>query len=438
MEVRVNGMRASRWEPTANEVSHVGMVNLVQGSEANYAAPGVRGVTIAGGGAVSYFGFGETNSVTADFGTVGGGGANASSGGYATVSGGERNTSSGWYAAVGGGVGNLSSGTRATVGGGSGNQSAATSATVGGGFGNRSTGEDATIGGGNGNVSSATGSTVGGGNGNTSSSAYATVGGGSENTSSGLYSAVPGGSRNEAKGAYSLAAGTRAQANHYGSFVWSDPQGTDFSSSGDNQFSIRASGGVRLNEDTSLFFGQGTRQMINLWGTEYGLGVQTDTLYARSFNDFSWFRQGTHAGERNAPGAGGTELMRLTTAGLTVKGTFVSSSDRNAKQNLQAVDPQAVLEKVAALPISRWSYKADVAATHLGPMAQDFHAAFGLGSDDRHIATVDADGVALAAIQGLNRKLEEALRAKEGEITELRRALDSLQSKLAQLEARSR
>jgi len=58
------------------------------------------------------------------------------------------------------------------------------------------------------------------------------------------------------------------------------------------------------------------------------------------------------------------------------------------------------------LPISQWSFKGDPQITHLGPMAQDFHAAFGLGTDDRHIATVDADGVALAAIQGLNQKLE--------------------------------
>ena len=56
-------------------------------------------------------------------------------------------------------------------------------------------------------------------------------------------------------------------------------------------------------------------------------------------------------------------------------------------------------------------------------MAQDFHAAFGVGLDDKHIATVDADGVALAAIQGLNQKLEQ----KETEITELKQRLAKLE-----------
>ena len=43
----------------------------------------------------------------------------------------------------------------------------------------------------------------------------------------------------------------------------------------------------------------------------------------------------------------------------------------------------------------------------MGPMAQDFRAAFGLGEDDKHIATVDADGVALAGVQALYRMVQE-------------------------------
>jgi hypothetical protein len=62
-------------------------------------------------------------------------------------------------------------------------------------------------------------------------------------------------------------------------------------------------------------------------------------------------------------------------------------------------------------------------------MAQDFHAAFGLGTDERHIATVDADGVALAAIQGLNQKLE----ATRAENAELRQELAAIKSQLTQL-----
>ena len=87
--------------------------------------------------------------------------------------------------------------------------------------------------------------------------------------------------------------------------------------------------------------------------------------------------------------------------------SFISLSDRNKKAGFEPVDVEAVLAKVALLPLTTWHYTNDAAATpHLGPMAQDFHAAFGLGRDDKTIGTVDADGVAFAAIQGLHRKTE--------------------------------
>jgi hypothetical protein len=86
---------------------------------------------------------------------------------------------------------------------------------------------------------------------------------------------------------------------------------------------------------------------------------------------------------------------------------------------------------VVSLPLSEWNFKFAPGETHLGPMAQDFRAAFGLGSDDKHIATVDADGVAFAAIQGLNQKLEEKLELKEAEIRELKLRLDKLERTLS-------
>lgn len=76
---------------------------------------------------------------------------------------------------------------------------------------------------------------------------------------------------------------------------------------------------------------------------------------------------------------------------------------------------QEILEKLAALPISTWNYRWDPPEVrHLGPMAQDFAAAFGLGTDDRSIHTIDASGVAMVAIQALYRRvadLEAALEA---------------------------
>jgi Chaperone of endosialidase len=112
-------------------------------------------------------------------------------------------------------------------------------------------------------------------------------------------------------------------------------------------------------------------------------------------------------------------------------GSWTSVSDRNAKENFQPVDDQEVLAKVAALPLSSWNYKSqDATIRHLGPMAQDFHATFGVGEHDRGITTVDADGVALAAIQGLNHKVESD-RAK---IAELEAGNAELKSRIEKLE----
>src|SRR5207244_1513965 len=73
-----------------------------------------------------------------------------------------------------------------------------------------------------------------------------------------------------------------------------------------------------------------------------------------------------------------------------------------AKQEFQAVDERGILQALMTVPIETWQYSAqDLDVRHIGPTAQDFAEAFGVGEDDRHISTVDADGVALAAIQGL-------------------------------------
>ncbi|MGY1692014.1 hypothetical protein [Geodermatophilus sp. SYSU D01105] len=79
---------------------------------------------------------------------------------------------------------------------------------------------------------------------------------------------------------------------------------------------------------------------------------------------------------------------------------------------------QEILERVAELPLSVWTYGFDDASVrHLGPMSQDFAAAFGLGSSDRSIDVVDANGVALAAIKALYQRVVTL----EREVAELRR-----------------
>jgi len=127
---------------------------------------------------------------------------------------------------------------------------------------------------------------------------------------------------------------------------------------------------------------------------------------------------------------------KLDVVGDVSATTFITTSDRNMKENLRPVVPEEILARVAALPIHQWNFKADSDTIHLGPMAQDFYAAFRVGPDDKHIATVDADGVALAAIQGLNQKVESgeqkaALRSQRSEVR-----IHKLEVENAELKAR--
>jgi hypothetical protein len=132
-------------------------------------------------------------------------------------------------------------------------------------------------------------------------------------------------------------------------------------------------------------------------------------------------------------GNANTWVVTIANDGTITANTFNSTSDRNAKANFAPVDPQTVLAKVAALPISEWNFKTDPAGQkHLGPMAQDFHTAFSLnGADDKHISVVDEGGVALVAIQGLNQKFNE----KDTEIQTLKQQNASLAERLNELEA---
>ena len=108
---------------------------------------------------------------------------------------------------------------------------------------------------------------------------------------------------------------------------------------------------------------------------------------------------------------------------------FNVTSDRNAKTNFSSINALEMLKKVSHLNIQTWNYKTDAGSLrHVGPMAQDFHAAFGFnGKDDKHISVVDSQGVALAAIQGLNAKLET-------ENADLRTQLSNLERRLSALE----
>jgi hypothetical protein len=394
-----------------------------------FPGPHLGGVNNVQSGLYSFVGGGENNQATQTHTVIGGGYRNVASGGSATVGGGFGNTAlsygtvgggfyndaSGTSSTVGGGGGNFAAGDLATIGGGGGNYAGvrgstvsggelnaawAYNATVGGGFKNIATGNDSTIGGGCNNTVQGTaatvgggtfnfavgGSTVGGGSLNYATGGAATIGGGILNRAVGSFSTVIGGFFNGTVGDYSFAAGRRAVAIHDGSFVWGDSQDTVVkTSSADNEFNVYASGGVRILTNSA---------------------ATTGVLLA--------------------PGGG----------------SWSSVSDREAKENLELVDARQVLDRVCALPISTWNYKAqDDSVRHMGPMAQDFHAAFGLGVSDELIDTIDPDGVALAAIQGLRllvaeKEVEiEALKARNEELEDRVTRLESIGAEVASLKA---
>jgi hypothetical protein len=361
LELRVNNVRALRLEPDPY------CPNIICGVSSNNVTPGVHGATISGGGSGSY-----ANSVTKEYGTVGGGEYNIASGIYATISGGINNKASEMYDTVGGGNFNTTSGSQATVSGGGNNVASGASANVSGGGGNTASGQVATI---------------GGGGSNKADGDYSTIGGGHDNTASGSYATVPGGYNNIALGAYGFAAGRKSRVYHQGAFMFADSNNFIFASQNNNEMAMRCTGGARIV-----------------------------------------------TGINGATGA--------ITAGVQVSaggGSWSSISDRNLKENFIQMDGHEVLNRLASIPVESWNYKSqNPAIRHIGPMAQDFYAAFGLGEDDKHITTVDADGVALAAIQGLY----ELVKEKEAELAiqkeqnaELRQRIDDLEARLKVLEA---
>jgi Flp pilus assembly pilin Flp len=113
---------------------------------------------------------------------------------------------------------------------------------------------------------------------------------------------------------------------------------------------------------------------------------------------------------------------------FSTAGTSAFPSDRRRKANFAAVNGREVLARVVALPIQTWNYLSQgPSVRHIGPMAQDFQAAFGVGEDDTHINMVDASGVALAAIQGLYQLVQE----QEMQLTVLEARLAALEAERA-------
>lgn len=355
--------------------------NLIGGSFYNQARAGTVGIVIAGGGSRPGLHQAHDSYTTIGGGlnhTVGSDDADNANARFATVGGGFQNRAIGQDATVSGGGTNIAVGQADTVGGGNANGAGGGWSTVSGGNINIAQSRLSFIGGGfnNRTTPGAEHATIGGGFNNTASATDATVGGGRTNEAAGTGATVPGGQSNTAAGAYSFAAGRAATAQNDRAFVWNGSS-NEVTSAAAGSFVAAAPGGFAL-----------------------------------------YSAENSAAGVTLAPGSG----------------TWQSVSDRNAKANIAPVDSRAVLEGVARLPIATWNYTTQAASIrHMGPMAQDFYATFGLGTGATTISTVDADGVALAAIQALYAEVQ----AKDAEIAAQQAQIDQLEARLQALEERA-
>jgi hypothetical protein len=324
--------------------------------------------------------------------------------------------------------------------------------------------------------------TIGGGSGNTIvnrlgtiaggvygvAGLYGSVGGGSLNRATGERSMVPGGHNNQARGDYSFAAGYVARAIHEGSFVWADKSvsfNDSLLSTGENQFIIRAVGGVGIgtnspralltlrgpdnphsgpimhvsgdssdqSESGRIRFVEGTAAnnyrgaYIHYDGeaNELNIGVHnaSDSLSASDSDVITIERGSGEVGiKRSNPSHPlhiGTDGTNGNGAHVTVGGDWTNGSSRKFKTDFENIDKMDVLERLASIPIQKWKYKNSDEGKHVGPIAEDFYETFGLGSDDRYIGTTDAAGVSMASIQALYKLVKE----QQAEIEQMRETL---------------
>jgi hypothetical protein len=450
------------------ENTNQALFGTMAGGLQNTIQIGASGSTISGG---------ETNQilVNARRSTISGGNLNriGNNAIYSVIGGGRTNRigASANYTTIGGGLDNAvaDNSESGTIAGGAGNEIGANSdyATVGGGDGNKiglrssftviaggSSNEIGTnshhsvVGGGVFNVigdSSWRAAIVGGENNQIVTNPFGAIGGGVDNVSSGFAATVPGGENNLAQGDFSFAGSFRARALHEGTFVWADSENADFASSSINQFCIRARNGVGINRApvATLHVQSPRSTTIDNTATFAAPNIGPNVSHIHYGTNGDWYiRSARDSGKIVLQDFGGNVGIGTATPGeklhvvgnIFATGTITPNSDRNAKTDIQAVDSSEILERVAALPIGQWRFKTEEAGVkHVGPMAQDFHAAFGLGAQETAIATVDADGVALAAIQGLNRKLTDELNRRDLENGHLKQRLAELEKLVSKL-----
>jgi hypothetical protein len=178
---------------------------------------------------------------------------------------------------------------------------------------------------------------------------------------------------------------------HTGSFIWGDlsPSAAWTSSQHDNEFRVRAQGGIALRTSANA---------------NSNLGVS---------------------------GATGCDLPGGS-------GTWSCSSSRTIKENFMRLNGKDVLARLRAMPVTTWNYIAEGKdARHLGPVAEDFYTAFGLGSSNTMVGVNDLAGVGLAAAKALDERtqaLDAQTQALKQQNALLKKQVSALTARLGRLE----
>jgi hypothetical protein len=239
------------------------------------------------------------------------------------------------------------------------------------------------------------------------------------------------GFNNEARGTASFSAGASNHACGFASVAigFTSTAGTLSGSScangGAGQGAIALGYRVTADADYAVAIGQRASANGHSGAIVFGDESTTDSIQAVANNEFAARAAGGFRFRTNATLTTGCNLP----AG---SGVFSCASSRTLKNGFVPVDGETLLGRIRTVPVNTWSYNDEPGhVRHLGPFAEDFRAAFGLGTDDRSIGMLDIAGVDFAAVKALEARTADLQR----QLQERDRRIDDLEARLARLEA---
>jgi hypothetical protein len=191
---------------------------------------------------------------------------------------------------------------------------------------------------------------------------------------------------------------------------------------------VTINNGISTNNTANISMGSGTRQMLNLFGTTFGIGIQSNTLYYRSGGTFRWHRGGVHSNTEGAAGSGGTQALVLdASSNLTATGNVTAYSDERLKTDIEIItDPIGKILQLDGVTFTR----IDSGQRGLGVIAQQVQRVL------PELIVVDQNGYLSVAYGNLTGLLIEGVKAHEHDISQLKSQVAAQQLMIEQLMSR--